>query len=146
MFEKENNNTLALVIVIVASLFLLILVFKAGFMFGELKSKLSTCDFYKNDFSEHWHKKFDYIKKSAYSNYKGVSELTETGFVAIDGYGKEQVVVITEDTKIIKGKETAEAEVSVGDKVYVDGETDESGQVVAELIKIYDPALKEYKK
>ena len=110
------------------------------------KSHFSTCQTgnYQKNFSGHsgyMVGKFSHWKKSPYASYQEVVKLTESGFIVKDGDGNEQVVVITEDTEIIKGEEEVEDGVSVGDKVYVMGSL-----VEASMIKILDSDAKEFKK
>jgi hypothetical protein len=135
--KKFNHNALAWIIIVLLSLILVVLVFKIGMMIGSSKSHFSSCN-YKKAYSGHWSKKLDYMKKSEYLDYRGVAKLTETGFVTVDAKGNEQEVVVNEDTKIFKGEVSDGVKVSMDDKVYVDGTLDENGQLIAEIIKIYD--------
>ena len=154
MFDKENkklachHGVLALVIAVLLGFILIVLVFKIGMMVGMSKSSFYSCGTanYQKDFSKHMVGKFSAWKKSAYSSYKEVVKLTESGFVVKDSDNKEQTIVISEDTVIIKGIEKTGNEVSVGDKVYVVGSSNESGQVEASMVKILDPDAKEFKK
>ena len=151
MFSKDskfNHSALAWVIIVLLSLIFIVLVFKVGIMVGSSKPYFSSCgvDYTHKYISKNMDGEFMGYKKSTYANYQGVTELTATGFVTKDVKGNEQVVVVNEDTKIYKGEEKGGAEVSAGDKVYVDGDKDANGQIVASVIKIYDPELKEVKK
>ena len=153
MFNKENSKLaghhgiLALLIALLLGFILIVLVLKIGMMMTRgSKSHFSTCQVgsYQKNFIGHsgyMVGKFSNWKKSSYASYQEVVELTESGFIVKDGDGNEQVVVITEDTKIIKGKEDVENGVSVGDKVYVMGSL-----VEASMIKILDPDASEFKK
>ena len=151
MFKHQVKNSaschhgiLALLIIIIFGLLLLVIVFKAGMMLGKSmsypSSEIKTCPYSKNltcpyskDLKAHMGKDLTSLKKSAYSEYMLVTELTDTGFVAKDDKGELKTIVVNEDTKIIKGKEAAENKVSVGDKVYVEGSS-----IEASLVKIYD--------
>jgi len=151
MFNKENKKlygVLVWVIIALLGFILILLIFKTGMMIGGSKSHFSSCkaNYSHKNFSGHMGGKLGIWKKSSFLSYQAVVSLTESGFVAKGSDGEEQTVVITEDTKIIKGKGETENGVSVGDKVYVDGSSDEGGQVVADTVKIYGPSLIEFKK
>lgn len=165
MLNKEgkklpnHHGAVVWVAAVLLGLIVLLLVFQLGFVMGYSSSNYSkhsysACkgDYAYKKISGHTGEKFSslkksaYSKKSVYSNYKGVVKLTNTGFVVKDADGNIEEVVINEDTKMISGKETTESGVMIGDKVYVEGVTDESGQIIAQMIKIYDKDLDEYKK
>ena len=158
MFNKENNKlschhgALALTIAVLLGFILIVLVFKVGVMVGGSGSHFSACDYHKN-YSGYADKKFISLKKSYssyktaadYSSYKVVTELTGSGFIVKGGDGKLLEVVVGADTKIY-GAEKTGAKVIVGDKVYVTGSTNESGQVVAAVVKIFNLAADKLKK
>lgn len=149
MLDKENkklachHGVLALVIALFLGFILIVLVFKVGIMAGGLKSYSSSCGAsnYSKSFIGHMGKNLSSFKKSSYFSYYEVIELTDSGFIVKGSDGKEQTVVISEDTVIIKGEEKTGNTVSVGDKVYIVGSL-----VEASMVKILDPNAKEFKK
>ena len=153
MFDKEDkklaccHGVLAHIIAVLLGLILIALIFKIGILVGMSKSHFSSCKTanYHKDFSGQMVGKFISWKKSAYSSYQEVVEITESGFVVKDSDGKEQAVVIGEDTIIMKGMEKSKDGVIIGDKVYVAGSFGEDGQIEASMVKILDPNAKEFK-
>ena len=85
--------------------------------------------------------KFGSWQKSSHFSYKTVVGITDSGFVVKGFDGKEQTVVVNNDTQIIKGEEKVEKGVSIGDKVYVVGSL-----VEASMIKIFDTNASDIKK
>ncbi len=145
MFDKKNKNSLwhhgalSSLIAVLLGFILIVLIFKTGMLVGKSKSHFSASkagNYHKN-FSKHMGKKFSSWKKSAYSSYKEVVKLTESGFVVKGADGEEQEVVVSQDTVILKGEAKIGNTVSVGDKVYVTGSL-----VEASMVKIFDPSLK----
>ncbi len=149
MFDKNNKSKchhgiLGLITVILFGCLLLVLVFLAGLVASGTKSHCSECK-YNKSMGNYMDKKCMMDKKASYkktvTDFKLVTELTDTGFMVKDGSGKVYEVVIDEEAKIYKGGNLTDNVVQVGDKVYIDGEV-EDGKFEAELIKIYDPSLK----
>ncbi len=147
---KENKNLkcqpfLMWLFVLLLGFILVVLVFKTGVIVGltSMPAKsYSSC--MVGNHNKYISGKFSGWKKSAYFSYKEVIKLIDSGFIVISSKGKEQTVYINDNTVIIEGYK--KGKVSIGDNLYVIGDLQENGDIIASMIKILDLETKKFGK
>ena len=152
---EENKNLkcqsfLMWAFVLLLGFILLVLVFKTGVILGlksmSVKPYSSSymANNYHGNYNKHINGKFSGWKKSSHFSYKKVIRLIDSGFVVISSGGKEQIVYINDDTIIIEGYK--KGKVSMGDNLYVIGDLQENGDIIASMVKILDLDTKKFGK
>ncbi len=152
---EENKNLkcqsfLMWAFVLLLGFILLVLVFKTGLILGlksmSAKPYSSSCmaNNYHGNYNKHINGKFGGWKKSSHFSYKEVIRLIDSGFVVISSGGKEQTVYVNDNTVIIEGNQ--KGDVSLGDNLYVIGDSQENGDIIASMIKILDLDTKKFRK
>ena len=152
---KENKNLkcspfLVWIFVLLAGAILVVLVFKTGIIVGltsiPAKSYSSSCmaNNYHSNYNKNISGKFNGWKKAPHFSYKEVVRLIDSGFVVISTGGKEQTVYVNDDTVIIEGNQ--KGNISLGDNLYVVGDLQENGDIIAGMIKILDLDTKKFGK
>jgi len=148
---KENKNLkcqpfLMWIFVLLLGFILVVLVFKTGVIVGltsmPAKSYSSSC--VASNHNKYINGKFSGWKKSSHFSYKKVIKLIDSGFVVISSGGKEQTVYINDNTVIIEGYK--KGNVSVSDSLYVIGDLQENGDILASMVKILDLDTKKFGK
>jgi len=146
--KKMNRDTLKRVIIGLAGFAVVVLIFGAGMIVGEMKAKFS----YR--WAENYHKNFGGPRSGFFGNWRRIPllsndfieghgafgeiiELNDNSFV-IKGRGNvEKIVITTEDTIVKKGMKTIKDGLKVGEYVVVIGSPNKEGQIRAKLIRIF---------
>ena len=145
--KKINRDTLKWVVIGLAGFAVIVLIFGAGMVIGEMKAKFS----YR--WAESYHKNFGGPRGGFFGDWRRIPplpgdfieghgafgeiiELNGNSFV-IKGRGNvEKIIIITEDTIIKKGMKTIKDGLKVGEHVVIIGSPNEEGQIEAKLIRI----------
>lgn len=149
IFTGVKGDALKLVIIGLAGFAVVVLIFGAGMVVGGMRARFS----YR--WAESYHKNFAGPRAGFFGNWRAmpplpgdfieghgvfgeIIEIEDNSFV-VKGQGDiEKVVVITQDTIIKKGMETAADGLKVGENVVIIGSPNEQGQIEAKLIRVFD--------
>jgi len=140
-----NKDIFKWIIIGLAGFVIIVLIFSAGMLIGEMKARFS----YR--WAESYHKNFagpktgffgdwrklplppgDFI--SGHGAFGEIIEVKENEFVIKGRENVEKVIITSENTTITKGRATIKNGLKVGDRVVIIGSPNEEGQIEAKLI------------
>jgi len=147
--KKINDDVLKKIIIGLAVFVVALLIFSAGVFVGGARARFSY------QWAENYHKNFAGPKEGFMGDWRErppapenfieghgvfgeIIELKEDGFVVNGRDNVEKIVISNKDTVIKKGAENSTETLKVGDQVVIIGSPNETGQIEAKLIRIFD--------
>lgn len=132
---------------IIIEIILLIVVFKAGMLFGIKKAKFNL-EWGRNYGKYFGEPKIGLFKepplrekmKNAFGNAGVVLSVASSSIVIKSNDGSEKVIAVNENTTIhLRNYEIGIEGIKVGDSIVVIGEPDKEGKILAKLIRVFKP-------
>lgn len=150
MEQIKNQDRLRLAITILGGVVIALIIFSAGLYIGSAKTRFSYrwADNYHQNFAGPRQGLFGQIKelvppdKEFLESRGGVGKIiaiNQSDIVIKDPADMEKVIILSDETLIKNGRDTvAKDQLSVGETIVIVGSPNDSGQIEAKLIRIFN--------